>query len=78
MFESKKEDINLFKNLLQNGEDVFLEKYSQDLIQAQKMNIRSSIINLFVDRNKPVSEAEIQEQAKKWEIVEKMIKEKKN
>ena len=81
LFESKKKDIELIENAIENGNrELNLEEYLKDLDVAKEMNSRYFIINqIFNSKNKDIDKKEIQfnEVVKCWENYEKMIKDKK-
>jgi hypothetical protein len=81
LFESKKKDIELIENALENGNrELNLEEYLKDLDIAKKMNNRYFIINqIYNSKYKDIDKKEnkFNGVVKCWENYEKMIKDKK-
>ena len=73
LFESKKEDIQIIKELLKNNEGNY-KKYLKDYEIAKKMNKRFQIIlYMFKNEYNFKIESEIGKAIKKWEIIEKIV-----
>ena len=73
LFISKKEDINILNDIIKNRKGNY-NNYLKDYELAKKMNDRIAIIKyLFCENNKKYSENEINEFAKTWKSLEKMI-----
>ena len=80
LFESKKNDIKLIDNYINNGGNINYEEYIKDLDEAKKMNDRYFIINHLYnkkEKNKEKTEDEFNKYVKSWETFEKMIRDKK-
>ena len=81
-FESKKRDIDLIETKIKNEELADLkELYLKDLNEAKKMNLRYPIIKFLYlngnNKNKPLSEKEINKTADSFGKYEKVLNEKK-
>ena len=81
LFESKKDIIISFENAIKDGTEMN-EDYFKDLEEAKRYNDRFSIINYIYnitnnDNNIQKSEDEIKKDVESWEVLEKMIKDKK-
>ena len=83
LFESKSNDINLIENAIKTGGiEVNYELYLKDLEIAKKLNIKFPLINyLFNVQNEEgkmtKTESEMKEKLQRYEVIEKMIKDKK-
>ena len=83
LFESKSKEINLIENAIKNGGiDANYEQHLKDLEIAKKRNIQFPLINyLFNLQNEEgkmiKTESEVNEKFKRYEAIEKMIKDKK-
>ena len=83
LFESKSKEINLIENATKNGGiDANYEQHLKDLEIAKKMNNQFPLINyLFNLQNEEgkmiKTESEVNEKIKRYEAIEKMIKDKK-
>ena len=78
-FESKKEDIKLIEDYIENGKGKIKPEYLNDLDIAKRMNDRFHIINFMFcklnNKNKR-NENEFKKYVKVWEISEKFIADK--
>ena len=85
LFESKKEDINKIERIIKNKEINKYDTYLYDYEKAKKMNKRVSIIKYLFNskeenknyNNSNKKENELNKYIEEWNIIEKMIKEKK-
>ncbi len=77
LFESKKEDINIIEEIINNEKNVEFFNYLHDYENAVKLNNRLKIINyLFNNENIKMTEKKICKHANDWETIEQLIKKK--
>ena len=79
LFESKKKEINLIKEIIENNNENF-EEYLKDLDIARNMNERYEIIKYIYDskfKDKEKSETNMNDCVQSWNQFEKYIKDKK-
>ena len=77
LFESKKEDINIIEEIINNGKNVEYDKYLYDYENAVKLNNRLKIINyLFNNENIKMTEKEMRKHVGDWKALELLIKKK--
>ena len=77
--ETKKDDIISIEEIIKNNSDEY-EKYLIDYEIAKEMNLKTPLINLFInlnDNDNKVSEKEINKVVESWKVTEKIIKDKK-
>ena len=75
--ETKKDDIISIEEMLKNNSDKY-GKYLKDYEIAKEMNLKTQLINLFINLNdNSVSEEEINKVVESWKASEKIIKDKK-
>ena len=75
--ETKKDDIISIEEIIKNNSDKY-EKHLTDYEIAKEMNLKTPLINLFINLNdNKVSEEEINKVVESWKATEKIIKDKK-
>ena len=80
LFESKKNDINIIKAIIEKGQNTNYDKYLNDYESAIEMNKRLPIIkylyNSELNNETEIFQNELNKYAKEWNHLEKMIKDK--
>ena len=81
-FESKQKDILTLKEFIESEKEaqINFDEYLKDLEDAKRMNKRYSIINYlfgFYYKDEKKTEEKLNDCAKKWQIFEQLIKNKK-
>jgi len=77
LFETKKDDINLIENLINDKQYNKIEKYLKDYGKAKKMNNRFPIIKYLNNISQQKTETELNVHRDNWEKYEIFIKKKK-
>ena len=77
LFETKKDDINLIENLINDKQYNKIEKYLKDYGKAKKMNNRFPIIKYLNNISQQKTETELNVYRDNWEKYEIFIKKKK-
>ena len=78
LFESKKEDIDKIQDIIENNKKGY-ENYLKDYNKAKEMNLRLPIIKYLISSKELPNiedETRIKQNAEKWALWEKMIKDK--
>jgi len=75
--ETKKDDIILIEEIIKNNSDNY-EKYLADYEIAKEMNLKTPLINLFINlNNNKVTEEETNKAVESWKTSEQILKDKK-